>query len=115
VQDRERLAPVALPAEEPVTELVLHVSPAKPFGFELEDDPILGFGRGEAVERDLGAGAVDGDAFTLERLPEDNRRLTVADAWLIALARARLASQASSGITTARSGRPSATAKSKSR
>ena len=48
--DRERLAPVALAAEEPVAELVVDRLLAKPALFQPGGDGGLGLGGGQAVE-----------------------------------------------------------------
>ena len=50
VQDRERLAPVALPAEEPVAQLVVDLALAQPVLFQPGGDLLLELGRRQAVE-----------------------------------------------------------------
>ena len=49
VQDRERLAPELLPAEEPVAELVVHRLAAQARGRQVGGDLLLELGRGQAV------------------------------------------------------------------
>ena len=63
-EDRERLAPEMLPAEEPVAELVVHRRAAQALGGQVGGDPLLELGRRQAV---VGA-AVDGMAFVGEGL-----------------------------------------------
>src|SRR5580692_11821073 len=50
VQDRERLAPVALAAEQPVAQLVVDPSAALPALLQPGRDPLLELGGGKAVE-----------------------------------------------------------------
>src|SRR5207248_5410328 len=51
--DRERLAPVALAGEEPIAQLVSDGLLTEPFLLEPVRDRALGFGRRQAIERNL--------------------------------------------------------------
>ena len=62
VDDRERLAPVALPAEQPVAQLVGDRGFAGAHLLEPPDDAVLGVGHGQAVERHLVVGRRHADA-----------------------------------------------------
>ena len=114
-EDRERLAPEMLPAEEPVAELVVHRRAAQALGRQVGRDPLLELGRRQAVV----VAAVDGMAVAGEALakaadvfqvrdcksPRRTGGSRVADA----------AEPRSSGITTGMIGRPNFWANSKSR
>jgi hypothetical protein len=62
VDDGERLAPVALAAEQPVAQLVVHLRAAQPLLLQPGGDLLLGGRRGQAVEQRR----VDGDAVARE-------------------------------------------------
>ena len=62
--DRERLAPVALPREQPVVQLVGHGLVAGATVGQPGRDGALGAIDGEVVQRDLVVGAVDGRSLT---------------------------------------------------
>ena len=68
VDDRERLAPEPLPAEQPVAQLGGDRALAGALGLEPVDDAALGVGDAQAVQVDLGVGAVDGGALADVRL-----------------------------------------------
>ena len=70
VDDRERLAPVALPAEQPVAQLVRDGRLAVPVLLEPRDDLALGVGDGEPVEEV----AVDRGAVAEVRVAVEVRR-----------------------------------------
>ena len=68
MQDRERFAPVALAAEQPVAQFELHLAAADVFRFEPFGDDALGLRRGQTVEGDFIIGASDVDAVAAVRL-----------------------------------------------
>src|SRR4030095_4577286 len=59
----KRLAPIALPAEKPVAQFVIHRFLADALFLEPFRNATLGFGSGKAVQRDVRIGRVDGDSF----------------------------------------------------
>ena len=67
MHDRNRLAPVPLPREQPVAQLVLHRRFAEALFFEPRGDLLLGFGRRKAGDE----AAVDGDAIAGEAVRID--------------------------------------------
>src|SRR6187549_2882234 len=60
--DRERLTPIPLPAEEPVPQLVIDHPPSKSTLLENPRDFVLRFRRRQTIER----AAVDGESLTDE-------------------------------------------------
>ena len=68
--DRERLAPVALPAEQPVAQLVGDRRLAQALLLQPGGDPLLGLGDAEPVEAQLVVAAVDRRALAGERRVE---------------------------------------------
>src|SRR5689334_20085798 len=68
--DRERLAPVALAAEQPVAELIVDRLAADALLGQPGGDRLLGVWRRLAVETHLAAGAVDARTVVDERLGE---------------------------------------------
>ncbi len=66
--DGERLAPVALTTEQPVTQSVGHGGRAAALGHQPRDHPLCGLGDVEAIQADLSVGRVDRWALTNERL-----------------------------------------------
>ena len=99
VQDRERLAPEMLPAEEPVAELVVDRRAAEPLVGQIFGDLLLELGRGQAVVR----AGVDRRAVGDEALPAGQHR------------RRGRRPASSPGSTTAMIGRSNCWANSKSR
>ena len=79
VDDRERLAPVALTAEEPVPQLVVDGRLPEPAGHQPAGDRGLRRGDAETVERDLGVGRAHRDPVADERVGP-RRRVRVAGA-----------------------------------
>ena len=65
--DRERLAPIPLPAEEPVAEFVVDRALAQAFGFEPIGDFPFGFRRGQSIERNLRVRRIDVHTLVDER------------------------------------------------
>src|SRR5699024_3859698 len=64
VDDGERLAPVALSGEQPVTQFVLNGSVAVPLFLRTADATRLGLANVETVQAGLFVGRVDGDPVT---------------------------------------------------
>src|SRR5208282_3910428 len=76
MDDRDRFAPVALPREQPVAELVLDGRFAEALFLEPRGDLLLGFGSRESGDQ----AAVDGDAVTGETVGIDAFRWLDNDA-----------------------------------
>src|SRR5262249_19854387 len=67
--DRKRFAPITLPAEQPIPELIIYRFLPQALGFQPGSDLSFGFRRGQAIERNLRIGRIYRNAIIDVSLP----------------------------------------------